>query len=256
MFVSSSTPSPSSSSSSATPMHGIVGPILIALVQTSLVILLGYLSMVLDIVTYVELRGIKKFCGNVALPAIFFVEVSNVNWGTVDLGILMGMFSGKVITFLATGIYVCMRQGWTPKGSEHFLSTMGLFCIFSTKSNDIALGVPLIDAAFSTNQVKFSKYLYLFAPFQLLVLNVVGFVLLELGRQKNELSQEAEQARLKERYNSTNSTSTSTSSASNKLSPPIHQQSIIYLVPRILWNVMTTPAVFSVIIGLITNIIL
>jgi hypothetical protein len=82
--------SPSSSSSTPPGQHasqGIVGPILVALLQTSLIILLGYLSMVLNIISYVELRGIKKFCGNVALPAIFFVEVSNVNWGTVEFGI-------------------------------------------------------------------------------------------------------------------------------------------------------------------------
>ena len=68
---------------------------------------------------------------------------------------------------------------------------MGIFSIFATKSNDIALGVPLIDAVFSgANTTKFSNYLFLFAPFQLLVLNVCGFFLLEVGRIKQEAAAE------------------------------------------------------------------
>ena len=178
-----STPSPSAALSDPQ----IVGPLLIALAQTSCIIILGFVCMASGLVTKKELSGIKKFCGDVALPAIFFVEVANVNWGTVEFGILGGMFFAKVIVFACTAFYVCMRQSWTPREEEttqpNVLSTMGIFSIFATKSNDIALGVPFIDAAFSgPNTTKFSKYLFLFAPFQLLVLNVCGFVLLELGR--------------------------------------------------------------------------
>ena len=58
------------------------------------------------------------------------------------------------------------------------MSILGLFCIFTTKSNDFALGVPLIVSLMGQ---KYANYIYLFAPFQLLVLNVLGFVCLELG---------------------------------------------------------------------------
>jgi len=249
---------------------------------------------VLNIISYVELRGIKKFCGNVALPAIFFVEVSNVNWGTVEFGILGGMFFAKVITFLATAAYVWIRSSWN-KNDHNLLSTLGIFCIFATKSNDIALGVPLIDAAFSNNHTtKFSNYLYLFAPFQLLILNVTGFIFLELGRQKTDAAAAAAASvaaavagahnvgsgvlapmgsptRSLSSVTTTTTTNTTTASLERRsysysISPtktgvstastPPPPQSVCSLLPRILWNVTTTPAVSSVILGLITNIVL
>jgi len=227
-----------------------------------------------------ELIGIKKFCGNVALPAIFFIEVANVNWGTVEFGILGGMFFAKVIVFTCTAIYVCMRQAWTPRGGgeetataePNVLSTMGIFSIFATKSNDIALGVPLIDAVFSgANTTKFSKYLFLFAPFQLLVLNVCGFVLLEVGRIKQEAAAEelAAAAAVAKRNDShtthTSNTSNNSNNSNNSNSDAVtfaktktkrETSSIFSLLPRVLWNVATTPAVLSVILGLTTNFFL
>jgi len=283
-----------SPSSSNEPSHhqAIVGPLLVALVQTSSIIFLGYLCMALGAISYVELTGIKKFCGRIALPAIFFLEVANINWGTVEFRILFGMFSAKVLVFVLTSIYVCMRQGWQPKGSMQstsVLSTMGIFCIFATKSNDIALGVPLINAAFQGNTVVFSKYLYLFAPFQLLILNVTGFVLLEIGRYRQEEQDEKKRKELLFlRAISTDADTddtietqedtfeTSNTSTTSNTTQPLHQQkspqpsqplqsktapsppspSVFVLLPRVLWNVMTTPPVLSVILGLITNVAL
>ena len=81
---------------------------------------------------------------------------------TVEFRILFGMFSAKVLVFVLTSIYVCMRQGWQPKGSMQstsVLSTMGIFCIFATKSNDIALGVPLINATSRSTRSNLFHYL-------------------------------------------------------------------------------------------------
>ena len=263
----------------------IVGPLLIALVQTSSIIFLGYLCMALGAISYLELTGIKKFCGRIALPAIFFLEVANIDWSTVEFRILLGMFSAKLLVFSVTAIYVCMRQAWHSSSTKNqsssdsttstttssssskegnILSTMGIFCIFATKSNDIALGVPLINAAFSgPNTTQFSKYLYLFAPFQLLILNVTGFVLLEIGRHRQQEIDEKKQRGTTFLRNLSTDDDTEISSESeqgaarpNTTTTTPSTTSVLLLLPRVLWNVMTTPPVLSVIMGLITNLAL
>ena len=83
--------------------------------------------------------------------------MANIRWGSVDCKILAGMFIGKVVTFAVAALYVVMRQRWQPRQpngqyASGLLGTMGIFCIFATKSNDIALGVPLMDAVYGKVQ--------------------------------------------------------------------------------------------------------
>ena len=144
-------PSPSAeglmspSPSGLAPRQSILVPMLVALAETGCIILLGYLSVSVKLLGHLELRGIYKFCGKIALPAIFFTEVANIRWASIHISILLGMFAAKLLTFAVVAIYVMMRQRWQPQHKDDscptgLLSTMGMFCIFSTKSNDIALG--------------------------------------------------------------------------------------------------------------------
>jgi predicted permease len=310
------------------PSRSIVVPLLESLAQTGCIILLGYLSVSVNLVGRAELKGIYKFCGKIALPAIFFSEVANIEWGSIHVSILLGMFAAKVVTFLVVAAYVLARQRWQPRAkgggyAKGLLSTMGMFCIFATKSNDIALGVPLINAVFGAQ--KFSTYLYLFAPFQLLILNVAGFIMLELDRsRKNEAESEGGGGSNTTQPATTVATSLTSSDSSSSilsedsigpndtaatrantvptgrtasatglsgntgipaattvggnpsprsvtykpertLTVPLHpanspphpkRLSTCALLPRVLWNVITTPPVLSVILGLITNVVL
>ena len=131
-------PSPSAGlppSPSAGPSPSILVPLLESLAQTGCIILLGYLSVSVQLVGRAELKGIYKFCGKIALPAIFFSEVANIKWGSIHVSILLGMFAAKVLTFLLMAAYVIARQRWQPRAEDGgyaggLLSTMGIFCIF------------------------------------------------------------------------------------------------------------------------------
>uniref|UniRef100_A0A6V7LQ70 DEP domain-containing protein n=1 Tax=Bracon brevicornis TaxID=1563983 RepID=A0A6V7LQ70_9HYME len=57
-----------------------------------------------------------------------------------------------------------------------------LFAIFSTQSNDFAIGYPMISALYGSTHPEYSAYLYLMAPISLAILNPIGFILLEIGK--------------------------------------------------------------------------
>ena len=62
----------------------------------------------------------------------------------------------------------------------------GLFAIFSTQSNDFALGNPILQAIYSLSHPDFQSYLYLLAPISLVILNPIGFVFMEIGKQQDQ----------------------------------------------------------------------
>ena len=62
----------------------------------------------------------------------------------------------------------------------------GLYAIFSTQSNDFALGQPILEAIYSLSHPNFTSYLYLVAPINLVILNPVGFVFMEIGKQQQQ----------------------------------------------------------------------
>eukprot|EP00092_Neocalanus_flemingeri_P102650 GFUD01131306.1.p1 GENE.GFUD01131306.1~~GFUD01131306.1.p1 ORF type:complete len:575 (+),score=52.98 GFUD01131306.1:32-1726(+) len=57
-----------------------------------------------------------------------------------------------------------------------------MYAIFCTMSNDLGIGVPLLNAAFGDNHI-YVSYLYLTSAISLLVLNPVGFILLEANKK-------------------------------------------------------------------------
>ena len=137
------------------------------------------------------------------------------------------------------------------------------------------------------------RYLYLFAPFQLIILNVLGFVLMELNLRRRKERESADEERrvadetalaAKQQLTAAPHASIDESTAllraagsaagdnddtalSLAAAPPAAPfrpgagklclaEFIIAVkpIPRVLWNVITTPPVLSVIFGLATNI--
>ncbi|KAG0722565.1 Integral membrane protein GPR155 [Chionoecetes opilio] len=67
----------------------------------------------------------------------------------------------------------------------------GLYAIFCTQSNDFALGYPIVAALYGKTHPEFASYLYLVAPISLVLLNPLGFILMEIGKRRVRAEQEA-----------------------------------------------------------------
>ena len=61
----------------------------------------------------------------------------------------------------------------------------GIFAIFTTQSNDFALGYPILLAIYGHTHPEFPMYLYLMAPISLVILNPIGFICMEAGSASN-----------------------------------------------------------------------
>jgi len=96
---------------------------------------------------------------------------SSVNWY-----FLLAIFLARTCVFVAVlGFSLLVRQR---------LNKAAIYGIFSTQSNDFALGYPIIVALYGKIHPEYASYLYLVAPVNLIFLNPIAFTLMELSRQR------------------------------------------------------------------------
>ena len=116
-----------------------------------------------------EAKGIGTFIGTFCLPALIFGSLCKLNLMSVNWGFISAIFIAKSTIFFAVLLvtyFIGRRPG---KG--------GLYAIFSTQSNDFALGNPILGAIYSVSHPDFQSYLYLLAPISLVILNPIGKVM-------------------------------------------------------------------------------
>ena len=90
----------------------------------------------------------------------------------MDFAFLLGIFLSKLLIFLLTiFLEVVISRD---------LSRAAIFAMFTTQTNDFAMGVPLLEAV---GETLYSSYLFLVAPISLVVLNPVGFIMLETQKE-------------------------------------------------------------------------
>mmetsp|Transcript_1547 Transcript_1547/g.2170 ORF Transcript_1547/g.2170 Transcript_1547/m.2170 type:complete len:1100 (-) Transcript_1547:150-3449(-) len=158
--------------------NGILVRLVSSAGQTSLIIFLGFVCRSLKIFREPDLKGLNKFLANIALPAEFFFSLATLDWSMVSFPLLFSLCVGKTIVYLLTSIVA-----YCATHAPDRIGVSGLFAIFTTKSNDIAMGVPIVSAIWGP---EYASYLYLFSPYQLLVINLIGFVQMEVNIEKME----------------------------------------------------------------------
>lgn len=157
-------------------MPSAVNGILLTAGQCTLIIGLGSVLRRTGAFTEGDVVGINKFLFSVSLPALFFLTLATLDWSDLNFSLLAALCLAKAAVFAFVG---AVTYHGTRDASR--LGLAGLYSILATQSNDIAIGVPLLGAIFGSKQ---SSYLYLLAPFQLLVLNPIGISLLKLDRER------------------------------------------------------------------------
>ena len=165
-----------SSAPTAAPVEdaAILG-IVSALGCTFTLIFVGYISKKLRFVSDNAGAGIGEFVGYIALPALLFSAIAQLDFSAVDLRLVLIIALGKGIVFVLGGIFGAV----TGKRGVR-LQKAGLFAIFATQSNDFAFGLPIVQVLYPA----LVPYLLLTAPAQLLVLNPLGILMVECGNAR------------------------------------------------------------------------
>lgn len=150
-----------------------------ALVESFGVILCGYIAGRLGVVTEQQATGLSTFVGTFSLPSLIFLSLATLDLSSVCWLFLLSIFLAKAIVFVSVLlITLLVTRPIDP-------AKAGLYAIFCTQSNDFAIGFPIVLSVYGKNH-PFLSYVWLLAPINLVMLNPLGFVLMELGQRKGE----------------------------------------------------------------------
>lgn len=152
----------------------------LALIQCFAIILCGYIAGRFDVITKIEANGLNTFVGTFALPSLIFMSLAKLNFTLVNWKFLFAVLLAKsCVFFVVLSISLIIKRRSNP-------GCAALFAIFTTQSNDFAIGYPMIHALYGKTHPEYAAYLYLMAPISLVILNPIGFVLLEIGKRYDE----------------------------------------------------------------------
>jgi predicted permease len=154
-----------------------------ALTVAFTVILLGFVSSKAGYVTKDAGRGIGQLVGKIALPCLLFRAVATTQLDTVDMHVVITVAIAKLVALALASSVGYLKHLRDPDN----LTIAGVFGLFVTNSNDLAIGIPLVEALYPLKDYPNGPnvtYIYVFAVMQNVLVAPVYFVLLELGRAK------------------------------------------------------------------------
>nr|XP_018668693.1 integral membrane protein GPR155 isoform X2 [Ciona intestinalis] len=148
-----------------------------ALVNCFVIIIFGYLAGWFNVVTPSQGKGISNFVATFALPATIFKSMVELNFATVNWSFMLACMFGKATVFILVIVLtlIMLRRNGVGRSA--------LYAIFATQSNDFALGYPIVKVLYAKTHPELLQYIYLAAPVSLLILNPIGFIMLEIDKQ-------------------------------------------------------------------------
>lgn len=159
-----------------------------ALIQCFFIIGAGYVAGQLNLLTSTQSAGLSRFISNFALPAIIFKNLVDIQFESVSWQFLASVMLTKAIIFFGTAILTGI--GERPRN----FTSMALYAIMTTQTNDFALIAPIIDAVFKQAHPDYQRYVYLIAPINLVILNPIGFFLIEIQNRLDDRKKHPEKS--------------------------------------------------------------
>lgn len=150
-----------------------------AIIQCFVIIFFGYIAGRAGFITHAQSSGIGTFVSKFCLPALLFKSMCELNFSEVNWLFLVGILIAKVSLFVLVGMVTLLVK--RPLN----LGYAAIFGIFATQSNDFALGYPIVQALYGSTHPEYLKYLYLIAPISLVLLNPIGFILMEVHKHRS-----------------------------------------------------------------------
>ena len=159
-----------------------------ALIQCFCIIGAGYIAGQLNIFSKVHSTGLSRYISNFALPAIVFKNLVNVQFQSVSWQFLASIFIAKAIIFTLTAILTRIAE--RPRN----FASMGLYAIMTSQSNDFALILPIVNAVYKHSHPDYGRYIYLIAPISLVILNPIGFLLIEIQKRLDDQARNCQES--------------------------------------------------------------
>jgi predicted permease len=106
-----------------------------ALIRVFAVIILGYITGRLGVISATEAKGISKFAIYPTLPAFIFRAIATIDFSKVKWMFVLVVTLSKCIVFVGVTIVTLLFT--------RDIGRAGVYGLFCTMSNDLALGVPI-----------------------------------------------------------------------------------------------------------------
>ena len=147
------------------------------LIQCLVIMTAGYVAGQFKLLNNAHSIGLSRYISNFALPAVIFKNLVDLQFQSVSWQFLLSVLTAKGILFFFTMAVTCIAQ--RPRN----LACVGQYAIMATQSNDFAVILPIIEAVYQQSHPEFGRYVYLIAPISLVVLNPIGFCLIEIQKR-------------------------------------------------------------------------
>ncbi len=132
-------------------------------------------------------KGIGPMVGKVCLPMLIFRNIAKLDLSTVNWGVIGSVAIVKTISLvLAAGLaYLNKPKGENAKAGDE-ASQYGIMTLFCTGSNDLAIGLSVINALYPPEEsaINFGAITFVIVGMQVAVFNIPSFVCLEIGKAK------------------------------------------------------------------------
>ena len=154
-----------------------LGDLVPTIAQIFLTIALGWLAGTFKVIGPPEAKGLNIFIGKYSMPSLVFISLATLDFSQIDVVFLLGIFIAKFSLFFFVMLIVRIAY--------RNIATAAMFAMFCTQTNDFAMGLPLLTAVLRADH-PFVSFLYLVAPISLVILNPIGFMILEANKESAE----------------------------------------------------------------------
>ena len=96
-----------------------------------------YIAGRFNVITKTEANGLNTFVGTFALPSLIFMSLAKLDFTLVNWKFLLAVLLAKsCVFFVVLGVSLVIKKQSNP-------GCAALFAIFTTQSNDFAIGYPM-----------------------------------------------------------------------------------------------------------------
>ena len=106
-----------------------------ALIRVFAVIILGYMTGRLGVISVAEAKGISKFAIYPTLPAFVFRAIATIDFSKIKWMMVLVVTLSKCIVFVGVTILTVLFT--------RDIGKAGVYSLFCTMSNDLAMGIPI-----------------------------------------------------------------------------------------------------------------
>jgi predicted permease len=145
---------------------------------------LGFVSKLTGFIPGDANKGIGPMVGKICLPLLIFRNVAKLDLSTVDWGVIGAAGVVKICSLLlAACVAYCTKPTTNVKAGD-IASQYGIFTLFCTGSNDLAIGLAIINSIYppATSPVDFGSLTFVIVGMQVSIFNIPSFILLEYGK--------------------------------------------------------------------------